>query len=299
MTRKPDILDPRFVRERALEARERMSPCQICPRNCGVHRLEEEEGFCGVGDTAIVSAAFPHHGEEDCLRGVCGSGTIFFSGCNLRCIFCQNYSLSHYREGKKESARALALQMLYLQECGCHNLNLVSPTQVVPQILEALAEAVENGFWLPVVYNTGGYDSVETLRLWDGIVDIYMPDFKYWDPAVAEQCSGAKDYPEVARETVREMHRQVGDLILDERGIARHGLLIRHLVLPHDLAGTRDVMRFVATEISPHTFVNIMGQYRPCGQAHRVEELRRPVNTAEVLRAKQMAKEEGLSRFAE
>lgn len=292
-------LDKRLIEERARAAWERADPCRLCPRCCGARRRENEKGVCGVGRAARVSSYFPHHGEERCLRGNRGSGTIFFSGCNLGCIFCQNYELSRLGEGAETSARDVAAAMMYLQEAGCHNLNLVTPTHVVPQILDALALAVEAGFNLPVVYNSGGYDSVETLALLDGIVDIYMPDFKYWDPWAAERMSGAGDYPETARRAVKEMHRQTGDLVLDERGIAVRGLLVRHLVLPLGWAGTREIMRFLAGEISPDTFVNVMGQYHPCWEARTVEEINRPVRYEELMQARGEAVAAGLRRFAD
>ncbi len=286
-----------LIKERAQKAWELMAPCRLCPRSCKVNRREKEMGFCSTGKYARVSSAFPHHGEEDCLRGYRGSGTIFFSGCNLGCCFCQNYPLSQGDEGTEESAQSLAEQILRLQAAGCHNLNLVTPTHVVAQILDALAIAVENGFHLPIVYNSGGYDSLETLRLLDGIIDIYMPDFKYWDADVAKQLSDARDYPETAARAITEMHRQVGDLVMDDRGIAERGLLVRHLVLPNRLAGTQEVMSFLSSEISTDTFVNVMGQYRPCWKASTVAEIDRPVSLAEVIEAKQMALEAGLTRL--
>ncbi len=274
-----------------------MSPCRLCPHECGALRLQNETGQCGTGSQAIVSSAFPHHGEEQCLSGTRGSGTIFFSGCNLSCVFCQNYTLSHLQEGAPHDAPVLASLALTLQETGCHNLNLVTPTHVVPQILDALAIAAENGFQLPIVYNCGGYESVETLLLLDGIVDIYMPDMKYSDPTTAAQLSGAAEYPEINQKAIAEMRRQVGDLKIDTKGVAQRGLLIRHLVLPNGLAGTRQAMRFLAREISPKTFVNIMGQYHPCWQASTVPKINRPVTITEVIEAKQIAIEEGITRF--
>ncbi len=285
------------IRERAEQAWKLMELCRLCPRTCEIDRTQKERGVCGIGAAALVSSAFPHHGEEDCLRGTNGSGTIFFSGCNLNCIFCQNYSLSHLHEGEEADDGLLAEIMLRLQRIGCHNINFVTPTHVVPHILDAVAIAVENGFHLPIVYNSGGYDSVETLRLLDGIVDIYMPDFKYWESEVAERLSQAADYPEIARQAVKEMHRQVGDLVLDEDGIAQRGLLIRHLVLPNNQAGTKEIMEFLAQEISPRTFVNIMGQYRPCWKANTVSEINRAVRVHEILEAKESAVKVGLSRF--
>ncbi|RJP31426.1 MAG: 4Fe-4S cluster-binding domain-containing protein [Candidatus Omnitrophota bacterium] len=285
------------IRERSRQAWDMLESCRLCPRACGINRLKNEQGVCGIGATALVSSAFPHHGEENCLRGVHGSGAIFFSGCNLNCIYCQNYTLSHLHEGDEATDELIAVFMLQLQKMGCHNVNFVTPTHVVPQILDAVAIAVENGFQLPLVYNTGGYDSVEVLRLLEGIIDIYMPDFKYGDSTVAERFSQAGDYPEIARNAVKEMHRQVGDLVLDDHGIARRGLLIRHLVLPNNQAGTQEIMRFLAEKISPNTFVNIMGQYRPCWKANAVEEINRPARVSEIQQAREVALQSGLNRF--
>ncbi len=286
-----------LLRRRASEARERLSCCRLCPRNCGVNRLEGELGFCRTGRLARVADAHPHFGEEDPLVGERGSGTIFFSHCNLLCLFCQNFEISHGGEGREVSDEELARILLALQEMGCHNINFVSPSHVVAQILSAVAIAAEQGLDLPLVFNTGGYDRVETLALLDGIVDIYMPDFKFWDSEVARSSCQAPDYPEVARTAIREMHRQVGDLLIDEEGIARRGLIVRHLVLPGALAGTREVMRFIAREISPGTYVNLMSQYRPCGRAREVQGLERPVSVAEFHRAVEEAKAEGIRRL--
>ena len=290
-------LDAALIRERAAEVWKLASPCHLCPRACGAKRWEDEKGFCGVGRLALVSSAFPHHGEEDCLRGIRGSGTIFLSGCALACIFCQNYELSHYHEGREETAEAIAAMMMQLQESGCHNINWVTPTNVVPHLLDALALSAERGLRLPIVYNSGGYDAVETLRLLDGIVDIYMPDFKYGSSEIAERLSDCANYPGTARNAVREMYRQVGDLKLDEDGFAYRGILIRHLVLPSGLAGTPEVMSFLALEISPHTFVNLMGQYRPCFRSDEEPLLRRPITSREWLEAGDAAYAAGLYRF--
>jgi putative pyruvate formate lyase activating enzyme len=226
-----------------------------------------------------------------------GSGTIFFTGCNLLCLYCQNYEISHGMMGGKISVEELAAQMLYLQTLGCHNINLVTPTHQVPQILAALELAIPKGLKVPLVYNTGGYDSVQELKLMNGIIDIYMPDFKYWDKDVSQRFSrGAQDYPEVASAVLKEMHRQVGDLILNEEGIAERGLLIRHLVLPEGLAGTKEVLRFIATEISKDSYVNIMDQYRPCGRAMDFSSLNRRITQEEYQEAIEIAKKEGLHR---
>lgn len=250
---------------RAQAALASLRRCQVCPRACAVNRLEDQVGFCQVGRRARVASYFPHHGEEDCLRGWRGSGTIFLAGCNLRCVFCQNFDISHVPAGAPVTATRLAEMMLELQAQGCHNLNWVTPTHVVPQLLEALALAAEQGLRLPIVYNTSAYDTVDTLRWLDGVVDIYLPDFKFWDPAVAARLTRAPDYPPVARAALREMHRQVGDLVCDASGLARRGLLVRHLVMPGGLAGTGFVAAWLAREISPHTHIHLMDQYRPAG----------------------------------
>lgn len=291
-------LDSGLVQVRAAMAKEMVVSCRLCPHQCGVNRFDNRKGKCGIGNTVLVASVMPHHGEERCLSGMSGSGTIFFSGCNLDCIFCQNSDLSHDREGIKLSAHELAEAMLYLQEIDCHNLNLVTPTHVVPQILESMVLAVDRGFHLPIVYNSGGYESIETLRLLEGIVDIYMPDFKYWDEETAERLSSARDYPEIARLTVREMYRQVGDLVIDDSGLAIRGLLVRHLVLPDGLAGTESIVNFLAQEISPNTYVNIMGQYRPHFRAYEHASLKRAVTYEEICLARQFAREAGLHRFA-
>jgi putative pyruvate formate lyase activating enzyme len=245
----------------------------------------------------MVSSYGPHFGEEAPLVGVNGSGTIFFTYCNLRCIFCQNYSISQLGEGNKTSSEGLAKMMLSLQARGCHNINLVSPTHVVPFILDALELAAGMGLNLPLVYNTGGYDSLETLELLDGIVDIYMPDMKYSDEKTAENLSGIKDYPRINRAAVKEMHRQVGDLQIDEHGVAQRGLLVRHLVLPNRLAGTKEVTRFLAREVSTETYLNIMAQYRPCYKAYDVPSISRPLDKEEFQEAINLAHKQGLHRL--
>ena len=271
--------------------------CRLCPRNCEVNRLEDEKGICRTGRSAIVSSFNPHFGEEDPLVGTGGSGTIFITNCNLLCVFCQNWEISHLGEGSEVDSKTLAGMMLQLQRQGCHNINFVTPTHVVPQILDALAYAVDGGLNVPLVYNTGGYDSVETLKLLEGIFDIYMPDFKFWDPEMARRYLKAPDYPERARDAIREMHRQVGDLTLDDKGIAQKGVLLRHLVMPGGVAGTREIMRFIAGEISPDTYVNIMDQYRPCGNAHKYPPLDRCIANDEYEEALRAAREEGIRRF--
>jgi putative pyruvate formate lyase activating enzyme len=278
-------------------AKEIISCCQLCPRRCRVNRLAGETSNCRTASSAIVSSYNPHFGEEAPLVGYHGSGTIFFTNCNLRCVFCQNYPISQLGEGEKVSSDKLAGMMLSLQAIGCHNINLVTPTHVVPQILEALEIAVAKGLSIPLVYNSGGYDSVETLKLLDGIVDIYMPDMKYSDEERARKYSGIENYPSVNRAAVKEMHRQVGDLQIDEHGIAYRGLLVRHLILPHRLAGTAEVVRFLAEEISPNTYLNLMAQYRPAYKASQFDELSRPITREEFIEAIKLAREQGLWRL--
>jgi putative pyruvate formate lyase activating enzyme len=278
-------------------AYEVLSQCTLCPRNCRVDRHHGELGVCRTGDRPVVSSYAPHFGEEDPLVGSRGSGTIFFTHCNLYCLFCQNYEISHGGEGEEISVADLAAMMLILQKRGCHNINFVTPSHQVCQILAALLGAIEGDLNVPLVYNSGGYDALETLRLLDGVVDIYMPDFKFWDPQVAKDLCQAEDYPEIARQALREMHRQVGDLVVDEAGVARRGLLVRHLVLPDGLAGTREIMGFLAREVSPRTYVNVMGQYRPCGRAGEHPSLRKFLTGPEHEEAQRQAREAGLTRL--
>lgn len=285
------------LKERIEAAKSLLQSCQVCPHHCGIDRLQDKVGKCRTPRQAMVSSYGPHFGEETPLVGKHGSGTIFFTNCNLGCLFCQNYSISQLGEGKMVTKEELAYMMLYLQDEGCHNINLVSPTHVVPQILEGLEIAVERGLGLPLVYNTGGYDSVETLRLLDGIVDIYMPDMKYSDENSAQELSGIKNYPQLNKAAVKEMYRQVGDLQRNEEGIAQRGLLVRHLVLPHGLAGTDKIVNFVSKEISPSTYINIMAQYRPCYKAHDIPSLARPISTAEFQEAVKLAHQAGLTRL--
>jgi putative pyruvate formate lyase activating enzyme len=279
------------------EALDRMSSCTLCPRMCGVDRPSGETGVCRTGRRASVSSFNAHFGEEAPLVGANGSGTIFFTHCNLLCLFCQNFEISHEGVGEEVSDEQLAGIMLALQRLGCHNINFVTPSHVVPQILAALELAVPAGLRVPLVYNSGGYDRVETLQLLDGVIDIYMPDFKFWDRDVAQKACNAPDYPEAARQALREMHRQVGDLELDERGIARRGLLVRHLVMPGGLAGTREVMGFIAREISPRTYVNVMSQYRPCGRADEIPGLEAALAADEYRRAVHETISEGITRL--
>jgi putative pyruvate formate lyase activating enzyme len=282
---------------RILEALKRMEACDLCPRNCGVNRLRGETGFCETGRRAEVASYTGHFGEEAPLVGQNGSGTIFISSCNLLCGFCQNYEISHQKEGREVEPEQMAEMMIHLADRGCHNINFVTPSHVVPQILEALSCAVEMGLRIPLVYNTGGYDKPETLKLLDGIFDIYMPDFKFWEAKWADRYCGAPDYRKVVITAVKEMHRQVGDLVMDEQGVAVRGLLVRHLVMPNDVSGTGRVMDFLAREISANTYVNVMDQYRPCGQAHRDAFVNRRLRSEEFRRAMDAAIGAGLKRI--
>ena len=282
---------------RAEDALDRLSHCELCPRRCGADRLAGKTGKCRTGRLAVMSSYGAHFGEEPPLVGRYGSGTIFFTNCNLECIYCQNHEISHGGQGDPVEAEQLALVMVALQRRGCHNVNLVSPSHVVPQILEALVLAAGMGLQVPLVYNSGGYDSLETLRLLEGVVDIYMPDMKYSDEETGRTLSGVANYPAVNREAVREMHRQVGDLLLDQRGIAERGLLVRHLVLPGGLAGTEAVVGFLAREVSPNSYLNVMAQYRPCFRAGSHPTLRRYPTRHEFDRAVAAAKAAGLSRL--
>lgn len=274
----------------------RMEACDICPHCCGVNRPVGELGVCRTGEQAVVSSAGPHFGEERPLVGRHGSGTIFFAWCSLRCRYCQNASISQRGEGAPVTPEALAETMLALQHRGCHNINFVTPSHVVPQILAATQIAAQRGLRIPLLYNTGGYDRLETLALLDGVFDIYMPDMKYTDTEVAARYSGVDDYPAINQAAVREMHRQVGDLALDERGIAQRGLLVRHLVLPEGLAGTGEIVRFLAA-LSADTYLNVMAQYRPCYEAYDLPPLDRPLTAAEYGEAVRTALDAGLHRL--
>jgi len=286
------------IEKREKAAFKRMISCHVCPRHCKVNRLKNEKGFCNLGIKPTISSFHAHFGEEECLVGTHGSGTIFFTWCNLRCVYCQNYEISHLGIGNEIENDKLAEIMVRLQSYGCHNINLVTPTPQVPQILTGLKIAIKKGLkMLPIVYNSSGYDSVETLKLLDGIVDIYMPDFKYSDERTAQKYSFAPRYPEVAKKAIKEMHRQVGDLTIDKSGIAKRGLLIRHLVLPRDIAGTKKIMNFLSKEISRNTFVNIMDQYRPVFKASRFPSLNRRATSQEYLRARESAEEADLKRI--
>ena len=270
-----------------------LSECRVCPRNCKVNRAEGETGKCGAGREILVSSISKHFGEEPPLVGTGGSGTIFFSGCNLKCVFCQNYEISHGMEGFPASEEEVARMMLKLQAAGAHNINLVSPTHFGPQILVAIKIAENLGLNIPVVYNSGGYDSVKTLKMLDGYIDIYMPDAKYSNPEAALKYSDAKNYPQRMKSAIKEMYRQVGDLVIED-GIARRGLLVRHLVLPNGIAGSREIIDFIADEISSNTYFNLMRQYRPCFRAGEYAELQRYVGPAEYVELYTYAKEKGL-----
>jgi putative pyruvate formate lyase activating enzyme len=285
------------LKEKVEKAYSLLKSCVLCPRKCGVDRLSGETGTCNTGKLAWVSSYNPHFGEEDPLVGVHGSGTIFFTHCNLLCLFCQNFDISHQGCGQEVSEDKLAGMMLALQNQGCHNINFVSPSHVVPQILSAVELAAEHGLSVPLVFNTGGYDSIAALKLLEGVFDIYMPDFKFWDTQIAESACQAGDYPEIARKAFLEMHRQVGNLQVDEQGIAQRGLLIRHLVLPDGLAGTREIMKFIAQNLSPDSYVNVMSQYRPCGRAAEVKGLNSNLKADEYHLAVQAAKEAGIKRL--
>lgn len=271
-----------------------MNPCTLCPRKCRVYRSKGRTGFCGIADEPVVSSTGPHFGEETVLVGSGGSGTIFFAGCNLGCIFCQNFDISHHRHGHRITIEQLARSMLELQNCRCSNINLVTPTHLVAPIMAAIESAKNKGLALPIVYNTGGYDSVETLKLLAGSIDIYMPDMKYSDSKVAEEFSGAADYPQVNRYAVKEMHRQVGDL-QTKKGLASKGLLVRHLVLPNQLAGSFEIIDFLARQISPKTTINIMDQYRPSFKASSYGRLNRRPTTQEIESVRRYAIEKGLN----
>jgi putative pyruvate formate lyase activating enzyme len=271
-----------------------MDPCTLCPRECKVHRHDGQIGFCGIGDIPVVSSVGPHFGEERVLVGSGGSGTIFFAGCNLGCVFCQNFDISHQRNGHPVTIEQLAQSMLELQYCGCCNINFVTPTHVAPSIVAALELAHTEGLTLPTVYNTGGYDSVETLKLLEGFVDIYMPDMKYADAKVAEELSAAPDYPQINREAVKEMYRQVGDL-KNENGISTRGLLVRHLVLPENLAGSFEIIDFLAEQISSKTTINVMDQYRPCYKASSHPKINRRPTPEEIRSVRRYAIQKGLN----
>lgn len=292
-SRRKDVPEWAAMRERVRQAYEMMKSCGICPRKCGVNRLQGEVGFCGIGARAVVSSAGPHFGEEPPLVGRGGSGTIFFAGCNLGCVFCQNYDISHLRRGHEATPAATAEAMLRLERMGCHNINFVTPTHVTPHVMEAILIARDLGLETPIVYNCGGYERLEVLRLLEGFVQIYMPDAKYAGSEMAAKFSKAPDYPEVNRAALKEMHRQVGDLKI-VNGVATRGLLVRHLVMPNDVAGSIQVLDFLADEISPNTYVNVMDQYRPVFKAAEFPEIARHPHRKEFDRAYAYARKRGL-----
>ncbi|MBI5093579.1 MAG: radical SAM protein [Candidatus Hydrogenedentes bacterium] len=320
----PSTPDPRFLLDpfepaylaphrtgelanRAAAGLRELENCCACPRNCRINRLANETRVCNTGRYARVASVFPHFGEEDCLRGWRGSGTIFFSLCNLRCVFCQNWDISQKAVGQEYTDGQLAALMLELQDLGCHNINFVTPEHVAPQVIEAIAAAVPRGLRLLIVYNTSAYDSLSSLKLLDGLIDIYMPDFKFWERETARRLCKAKDYPDRAREAILEMHRQVGPLKFGPDGLARRGVLVRHLVMPGQLDEAAAIFRWLAAEVSPDTYVNIMAQYRPeyqvgsvapDGKAKYTDIERRP-QPNEITRAYDAARNAGLWRFDE
>ena len=284
------------LKERAEQLTQSLHDCTLCPRNCHADRISGDTGICKSAERAVVSSFMPHFGEESPISGMRGSGTIFFTHCNLLCNFCQNFDISHEGLGNTVGPRELADMMLSLQKLGCHNINFVTPTHVVPQILQALIPAISNGLRIPLVYNSGGYDSVSTLKFLDGIFDIYMPDFKFWGVEISQKTCSAPDYPEIARKALMEMHKQAGDLNINNAGIAERGLLVRHLVMPGGLAGTEDIMKFLADNISRQTYVNIMPQYRPCGRSYEISEINRPISNTEFNCALDVARKAGINR---
>ncbi|UCF64552.1 MAG: 4Fe-4S cluster-binding domain-containing protein [bacterium] len=289
------IKDDQFMRK-IKQGRSLLKNCEVCPRNCHVNRLDGELGECRSGYEPIVSSFFLHFGEEAPLVGTHGSGTIFIGGCNLQCVFCQNYETSHLLEGQPVSIAQLVKMMLTLQENSCHNINIVTPSHIVPQLVEALYQAKQQGLSVPLVYNTGGYDSMKSLQLLDGLVDIYMPDFKFYSDTLASRYTAVQDYGTVAREAIREMHRQVGDLII-EQGLAKKGLLVRHLVMPGMVNDSEKIFQFLATHISPNTYVNVMPQFRPAGETGYYPEIGRSLHYTEFLEAIRRAQEIGLRRL--
>ncbi|MBT3315650.1 MAG: radical SAM protein [Anaerolineae bacterium] len=292
------LLENGELEKRVKLAFEHLENCDLCARTCHVNRQESVQGAaCRTGEKAVVHSFGPHHGEEDPLRGRRGSGTIFFSWCNLQCSYCQNWEISHKGIGREVEPEELAEMMLNLQERGCHNINFVSPSHVVAQILAGVLIAAGKGLRLPIIYNTGGYDSMEALALLDGVVDIYMPDMKYGDSAIARKYSRIRDYWAINQAAIHEMYRQVGDLVVDEQGLATRGLQVRHLVLPNNLANSEKVITFLAEEISKGTYLNIMAQYHPAYQAHKTPQLNRRITAKEYEEAIMLAKEYGLRRY--
>jgi putative pyruvate formate lyase activating enzyme len=284
------------LRQRVQILNEFLRECLLCPRQCRVNRLEGETGYCKAGAGLEISSAFPHFGEEPPLVGRHGSGTIFLTHCNLRCVFCQNYDISHLGRGELLTLSDMAKVMLRLQEMGCHNINFVTPTHYVPQIIASFPEAIEMGLRLPIVYNCSGYESIEVIRLLKDIVDVYMPDVKFMKGEYSEKFCNAPDYPWVTKNVLEEMHCQVGDLTLNSDGIAERGLLIRHLVMPKEVSSSEEVFQFIAEKISVHSYINVMEQYRPEFRAEGYPEINRRITPKEYLEAIQMAKRFGLYR---
>jgi len=276
------------------EAFQMLESCSICPRRCKVNRLKNEKGFCKTGRKAKVCSFMPHHGEEPPISGEQGSGTIFFSSCNMHCVYCQNYAFSQMGEGREVEEEELADFMLQLQDMGCHNLNLVTPIHVLPQILKALSLAIPKGLKLPLVYNTGGYELPEIIKTLDGIVDIYLPDMRYADPGMAIKYSSAPNYPQYNQQSVKEMQRQVGVAKINNRGIIKRGLIIRHLVLPQNIAGTEEIMQFISEALSPETYISLMSQYFPCYQATQSPEIFRRISYEEYAKAQAAMHKYGL-----
>lgn len=285
------------IKQRIERLYKRLRSCNLCPRNCQVNRLSGETGYCRAAFHPTISSYFPHFGEEKFLVGKNGSGTIFFAFCNLGCVFCQNYTISHLGVGENITTKKLAQIMLYLQKIGCHNINLVTPTHYVPQILEALYFAIQEGLNIPLVYNTSGYESLETLKLLEGIVDIYLPDIKFFSKEIAKKLANAEDYPEKAKEAIKEMYRQVGNLVINKEGIAERGLIIRHLLLPHKLSGLEEWLIFLKNELSVDVFINIMPQYRPLYKAKMFPEIDRPILLSEYTEALELAKKFGFKNI--
>ncbi len=287
------------LQKRIDQAIQGLEACTVCPWECGINRLEDQKKVCRTGRYAKVASYFPHFGEENCLRGWRGSGTIFFAWCNLRCVFCQNYDISQQEAGIEVTPERLADMMIELQDKGCHNINWVTPEHVVPQILESLPFAIEKGLRLPIVYNTSAFDSMESIQLMDGIVSIYMPDFKYWNVEKSKYYLKTPEYPATARKVIKEMYRQVGDLVLDEKGLAQKGLLLRHLVMPGSPEESRNIFEFISKEVSPATLVNIMGQYYPAGKVNdrRYPEINHRLKSGELAQAIELAKNAGLTRI--